>query len=323
MGSFDLFKPLGGTRLLPLINPATDNFGSELVGQWRVIKRYPVTFWSYSDLEKDLQEFELVEFNADGTYHFPFFQHKKNQDVFYWKVGKKNKAYYLYAELNPYSFGGSDFHTRYRDVVLYTDGNVIVLEENILIRENEIPKYLTMKNLLGYISSLLIMAYDRMQFERNELLKDCNNSLDKANEYMRMHSNEILYSLMPRFETFKFKFFGWLDNFKDSPLIDNKEEELEIQENFVNSWVIKSRKKFSENDLSMIESATIVRSQYPDGRDAGKSVYIKFNGGGYVNFKLSESSKLEVGDSVDLEKAYILTWGKDREGTRNEIEVEP
>ena len=218
---------------------------------------------------------------------------------------------------------GMTHHIWDKDRILYNDGKVIVSQKRILVRESEVINYKTFKNLIGYISSLLILAHDRIYYHRKELLKKCDNSCDKANEYMRLHNNELLYSLMPRFETFKHKLFGWIDIFKDSPKYDGdyNEIELEIVENYVNTWMIKSRKKFSQSELSMIDSATIVRSYYPDGRDAGKSVHIKFKSGGNVFFKLSESSKLEEGDRIDLANAEILTLGKDREGTRNEIEA--
>lgn len=328
--SEDLLKPIGNCEYLPLINQITDNCASELVGYWRVIiRRNSTCGWHFSDnLSKSLSVFDLVSIMANGTIDFPDLQEVKlYTDIIEkygkkkWRVVKKHEEYFICADLDPYS--SSSILYRYcRDKILFNDGDVVVTRYYILIREEIISKYNTLPNLLGYITSLVIKSFFLMQLKRRELLKECKGSMNKANDYMRTHSDEITYSLMPRFDTFRYKFFHWLDIFKkDNPKQDDTEIELPIEDNYTPSWRVQTRRNFSKEELSQVKSAKVVYTQYADEVDGGKSVCFTFNSGRSTSIPLSSSSMLKEGDLVDLKKANIIMLSKDREVDRIEIEA--
>ena len=71
------------------------------------------------------------------------------------------------------------------------------------------------------------------------------------------------------------------------------------------SWNVAGEESFSTEDISAIESATVVPSQY------GSSVCFVFKQGGKSYIPLANDSNLQVGDSVDLTKAKVLSLTKD------------
>ena len=323
--SEDLLKPIGNCEYLPLISGITDNCASELVGHWRVISRNSYAGWKTSnDFTKSLSIFNLVSIMANGTIDFPNLQEiKLYTDIVEkygkkkWRVVKKHGEYFICADLDPYS-SSSVLYKYCRNKILFNDGEVFITRYYILIREEIISKYNTLSNLLGYIASLVIRSFFWMQLKRRELLKECKGSMNKANDYMRTHSDEIVYSLMPRFDTFRYKFFRGLDIY---PKQDDTEIELPIEDNYTPSWRVQTRRKFSKEELSQVKSAKVVYTQYADKVDGRKSVCFTFNSGRSTSIPLSSSSMLKEGDLVDLKKANIIMLSKDREVNLIEIEA--
>lgn len=74
---------------------------------------------------------------------------------------------------------------------------------------------------------------------------------------------------------------------------------------YAGKWVVKSSRAFSAEEKAAVLSAVVVASQY------GNSVCFHMNGGGQTFIPLSQNSSLGVGESVDLNKAQLLTLGRD------------
>lgn len=71
------------------------------------------------------------------------------------------------------------------------------------------------------------------------------------------------------------------------------------------NWNVKSSRKFDQEEIALVKGAEVVASEF------GKSVCFHMYAGGSIYIPLSNQSELKVGDSVDLEKAEILTLSRD------------
>lgn len=84
---------------------------------------------------------------------------------------------------------------------------------------------------------------------------------------------------------------------------------------YAGKWAVSSLRAFSAEEKAAVASATVVDSQY------GCSVCFYMNGGGKTFIPLSNTSSLGVGDSVDLDKAKLLTLSKEGEADINRVEI--
>lgn len=83
---------------------------------------------------------------------------------------------------------------------------------------------------------------------------------------------------------------------------------------YAGKWAVKAKRAFSDEEKAAVVSAVVVASQY------GNSVCFHMNGGEQTFIPLSQNSTLGVGESVDLDKAQLLTLG--REGDADIVRVE-
>lgn len=72
-------------------------------------------------------------------------------------------------------------------------------------------------------------------------------------------------------------------------------------------WSVKSSRKFSEEELSMVTKAQVVESQY------GASCCFFMANGSTMYIPMSSDAKSGVGDIIDLETAEIVTLEKQGE----------
>ena len=73
---------------------------------------------------------------------------------------------------------------------------------------------------------------------------------------------------------------------------------------YAGKWSVRSSRKFTNEEKAMVREARVVSSQY------GNSVCF-FMANGHQSFiPLSNDSLLRVGDSVDMEKAELLTLSR-------------
>lgn len=80
-------------------------------------------------------------------------------------------------------------------------------------------------------------------------------------------------------------------------------------------WALKDSRVFNDEEKSSVSNAVVVDSDY------GKSVCFFMKGGGSTYIPLSENSTLGVGDSVDMNKAKVLTLCKEGEADILRIEA--
>lgn len=73
---------------------------------------------------------------------------------------------------------------------------------------------------------------------------------------------------------------------------------------YAGKWSVKSSRKFTNEEKAMVSEARVVSSQY------GNSVCFFMKNGQQGFIPLSNDSDLRVGDSVDLEKADLLTLSR-------------
>ena len=71
------------------------------------------------------------------------------------------------------------------------------------------------------------------------------------------------------------------------------------------SWNVKSERSFDAEEIQAVSKAEVVASEY------GNSVCFFMKSGGQTYIPLSNQSTLSVGDTVDLEKAKVLTLHRD------------
>ena len=70
---------------------------------------------------------------------------------------------------------------------------------------------------------------------------------------------------------------------------------------YAGKWAVKATRGFSQEEIAAVTKAEVVDSQY------GNSVCFHMVGGGQTFIPLSTNSTLGLGDSVDLNKAKLLT----------------
>jgi hypothetical protein len=73
---------------------------------------------------------------------------------------------------------------------------------------------------------------------------------------------------------------------------------------YAGKWSEKSRRAFNDSEKAMVQSATVVASQY------GSSVCFFMKNGSQGFIALSNDSTLKIGDTVDLEKAELVTLSR-------------
>ena len=76
---------------------------------------------------------------------------------------------------------------------------------------------------------------------------------------------------------------------------------------YAGKWAVKESRVFCQEELAAISSATVVPSKY------GSSVCFMMVSGGKTFIPLDQSSRLGVGETVDLSKAELLTLTKEGE----------
>ncbi len=83
---------------------------------------------------------------------------------------------------------------------------------------------------------------------------------------------------------------------------------------YAGKWAVKATRAFSQEEIDAVDTASVVDSQY------GMSVCFFMKGGGQSFIPLSNTSSLNVGDTVNLATAKLLTLG--REGEADILRVE-
>lgn len=80
-------------------------------------------------------------------------------------------------------------------------------------------------------------------------------------------------------------------------------------------WNVVNSRSFAPEEAALVKNAEVVSSDY------GKSVCFFMVGGGQTYIPLSNQSTLGVGDSVDLNKAKVLTLHRDGSDDITRIEA--
>lgn len=73
---------------------------------------------------------------------------------------------------------------------------------------------------------------------------------------------------------------------------------------YAGKWTEKARRNFSNEEKAEVASATVVPSQF------GTSVCFFMKAGGNKYIPLSNTSKAQVGQSINLDNAQLITLGK-------------
>lgn len=73
---------------------------------------------------------------------------------------------------------------------------------------------------------------------------------------------------------------------------------------YAGKWSVKNSRNFSSEEKAMVSEAKVVSSQY------GLSVCFFMKNGSQGYIPLSNDSSLGIGDSVDMEKAELLTLSR-------------
>lgn len=76
---------------------------------------------------------------------------------------------------------------------------------------------------------------------------------------------------------------------------------------YAGKWSEKASRAFSTDEISAVESATVVDSQY------GQSVCFMMKSGGMTYIPLDQNSSKATGDNVDLSAASLVTLSKQGE----------
>lgn len=76
---------------------------------------------------------------------------------------------------------------------------------------------------------------------------------------------------------------------------------------YAGKWQVKDSRAFTSDEISAVQSATVVDSQY------GQSVCFLMIGGGQTYIPLDQNSSKATGDTVDLSKASLVTLSKQGE----------
>jgi hypothetical protein len=81
------------------------------------------------------------------------------------------------------------------------------------------------------------------------------------------------------------------------------------------NWNVINSRSFNDEEKASVLRAEVVASQY------GLSVCFMMRGGGKTYIPLSNDSSLNAGDSVDMNKARILTLHRDGQGDIERINI--
>lgn len=76
---------------------------------------------------------------------------------------------------------------------------------------------------------------------------------------------------------------------------------------YAGKWAEKSRRNFSAEEINAVDSNVVVSSNY------GLSVCFFMKSGGQTFIPLSNDATVGLGESVDLQKASLITLGKQGE----------
>ena len=76
---------------------------------------------------------------------------------------------------------------------------------------------------------------------------------------------------------------------------------------YAGKWQVKDTKKFSQEEIDLVDRAEVVDSQY------GQSVCFYMKTGGMTYIPLDQNSSRATGDTVDLSKASLVTLSKQGE----------
>jgi hypothetical protein len=76
---------------------------------------------------------------------------------------------------------------------------------------------------------------------------------------------------------------------------------------YAGKWSEKAKRAFTSDEISAVEKATVVDSQY------GQSVCFLMVGGGMTYIPLDQNSSKATGEEVDLTKAELVTLSKQGE----------
>ena len=76
---------------------------------------------------------------------------------------------------------------------------------------------------------------------------------------------------------------------------------------YAGKWSEKAKRAFTSDEISAVEKATVVDSQY------GQSVCFLMVGGGMTYIPLDQNSSKATGEEVDLNKAELVTLSKQGE----------
>lgn len=76
---------------------------------------------------------------------------------------------------------------------------------------------------------------------------------------------------------------------------------------YAGKWQVKEAKKFSSEEIALVDRAEVVDSQY------GQSVCFFMKSGGMTYIPLDQNSTKATGDTVDLSTASLVTLSKQGE----------
>lgn len=76
---------------------------------------------------------------------------------------------------------------------------------------------------------------------------------------------------------------------------------------YAGKWQVKATKKFSSEEIALVDRAEVVDSQY------GQSVCFFMKSGGMTYIPLDQNSTKATGDTVDLSTASLVTLSKQGE----------
>ena len=76
---------------------------------------------------------------------------------------------------------------------------------------------------------------------------------------------------------------------------------------YAGKWQMKETKKFSQEEIDLVDRAEVVDSQY------GQSVCFFMKAGGMTYIPLDQNSSKATGDTVDLSQASLVTLSKQGE----------
>ena len=76
---------------------------------------------------------------------------------------------------------------------------------------------------------------------------------------------------------------------------------------YAGKWNVSNSREFSADEIAAVQSATVVDSQY------GQSVCFLMVSGGQTYIPLDQNSSKNVGDTIDLSSAKLLTLSRQGE----------